>query len=63
VVGAAEVAGSLSPLSVTQANEVWLASDDGAIWLYRPSAGLQQVAKVTTSIKGAPGIAISGPCS
>jgi len=62
-VGTPGVAGSLSPLSVTQGGEVWLASDDGAIWLYRPASGLQEVAKITTSTRGAPGVAISGPCA
>jgi len=38
-----------------------LASNDGAIWLYRPT-GLQQIAKVTTSNQGAPGVSISGAC-
>ena len=56
------VAGAFSPLSATMGNEVWLASDDGAIWLYRTGVGLQQIAKVTTSNQGAPGVAISGPC-
>ncbi len=56
------VAGAFSPLSATRGNEVWLASDDGAIWLYRSGVGLQQIAKVTTSNQGAPGVAISGPC-
>ncbi|HEY2705160.1 MAG TPA: hypothetical protein VGL20_15880 [Candidatus Dormibacteraeota bacterium] len=61
-VGTPGVAGSLSPLSVNDGDRVWLAADDGAIWLYRPSDGLRQVAKVTTSTEGAPGVAISGPC-
>jgi hypothetical protein len=56
------VAGAFSPLSATRDNAVWLASDDGAIWLYRAGVGLQQIAKVTTSNQGAPGVAISGPC-
>jgi hypothetical protein len=56
------VAGPFSPLSATMGNEVWLASDDGAIWLYRTGVGVQQIAKVTTSNQGAPGVAISGPC-
>ncbi len=56
-------AGAFSPLSASMGNEVWLASDDGAIWLYRTGVGLQQIAKVTTSNQGAPGVAISGPCS
>src|ERR1700686_4594723 len=56
------VAGAFSPLSATMGNAVWLASDDGAIWLYRTGVGLQQIAKVTTSNQGAPGVAISGPC-
>src|SRR6202022_3319107 len=56
------VASALSPLSATAGNAVWLASDDGAIWLYRTGLGLQQIAKVTTSNQGAPGVAISGPC-
>ena len=56
------VAGAFSPLSATMGNDVWLASDDGAIWLYRTGVGLQQIAKLTTSNQGAPGVAISGPC-
>jgi hypothetical protein len=56
------VANAFSPLSATRGNEVWLASDDGAIWLYRTGVGIQQIAKVTTSNQGAPGVAISGPC-
>jgi len=56
------VAGAFSPLSATMGNDVWLASDDGAIWLYRTGVGLQQIAKVTTSNQGAPSVAISGPC-
>jgi hypothetical protein len=55
------VAGAFPPLSATIDNQVWLASDDGAIWLYRTGVGLQQIAKVTTSNQGAPGLAISGP--
>jgi hypothetical protein len=50
------------PLSVNDAGRIWLAADDGAIWLYRPDAGLEQVAKVSTSTRGAPGVAVSGPC-
>jgi hypothetical protein len=61
-VGGAGVAGDLSPRSVNDAGRIWLAADDGAIWLYRPDAGLQQVAKVSTSTRGAPGVAVSGPC-
>lgn len=61
--GDAGVAGAFSPLSATMGDEVWLATDDGAIWLYRTGVGLEQIAKVTTSNKGAPGLAISGPCS
>jgi hypothetical protein len=62
-VGTPGVANSLSPLSVNDGDRVWLAADDGAIWLYRPSTGLAQVAKVTTSTQGAPGVAVSGPCA
>jgi hypothetical protein len=61
-VGQPGVAGDLSPLSVTDGGMVWLAADDGAIWLYRVSAGLTEIAKVTTSTAGAPGVSISGPC-
>jgi hypothetical protein len=60
--GDSGVAGAFSPLSATAGDAVWLASDDGAIWLYRTGIGLQQIAKVTTSNQGAPGVAISGPC-
>jgi hypothetical protein len=62
-VGTPGVANSLSPLSVNDGDRVWLAADDGAIWLYRPSTGLTQVAKVSTSTQGAPGVAVSGPCA
>jgi hypothetical protein len=61
-IGQAGVAGAFSPLSATSAAGVWLASDDGAIWLYTSDRALQRVAKVTTSSRGAPGVAISGPC-
>jgi hypothetical protein len=61
-VGDAGVAGDLSPLSVTDGGKVWLAADDGAIWLYRPGSGLIEIAKVTTSTSGAPGVSVSGPC-
>lgn len=56
------IASGFSPLSATKGDAVWLASADGAIWLYRTGVGLQQIAKVTTSNQGAPGVAISGPC-
>jgi hypothetical protein len=62
VVGQPGVAGNLSPLSVTEGDRTWLASDDGQVWLYTPGASMQLVAKVTTSTQGAPGLAISGPC-
>jgi len=62
-VGAAGVAGNLSPLSVNDGDKVWLAADDGAIWMYSATAGFQEVAKVVrTSTQGPPGVAISGPC-
>jgi hypothetical protein len=61
-VGDAGVAGNLSPLSVTEGDRVWLAADDGTIWTDVTGSGLQQVAKVTTSTAGPPGVAISGPC-
>jgi hypothetical protein len=61
-VGQPGVVGDLSPLSVTDGDTVWLATDDGAILRYRPATGLQQVAKVTTSTSGSPGVVISGPC-
>jgi hypothetical protein len=61
-VGDAGVAGDLSPLSVTDGGLVWLAADDGAIWLYRPASGLSEIAKVSTSTSGAPGVSVSGPC-
>jgi hypothetical protein len=56
------VAGAFSLLSATAGNSVWLASDDGQIWVYQTGIGLQEIAKVTTSTQGAPGVAISGPC-
>jgi len=62
-VGDAGVAGTLSPLSANDGDRVWLATDDGTIWLYSATAGLREVAKVVrTSTQGPPGVAISGPC-
>jgi hypothetical protein len=62
-VGGAGVAGNLSPLSVNDGDRVWLAADDGTIWMYSPAAGFQEMAKVvSTSTKGPPGVSISGPC-
>ncbi len=62
-VGSAGVAGNLSPLSVNDGDRVWLASDDGTIWMYRAASGLQEMARVVkTSTRGAPGVVISGPC-
>jgi len=62
-VGDAGVAGNLSPLSVNDGDKVWLAADDGTIWMYSATAGFQEVAKVVrTSTQGPPGVAISGPC-
>ena len=62
-VGDAGVAGALSPLSVNDGDRVWLATNDGTIWMYSPTAGFQEVAKVVrTSMEGPPGVAISGPC-
>jgi len=61
-VGSPGVAGNLSPLSVTDGDSIWLAADDGAIWLYRSKEGMAKVAKVSTSAEGAPGVSISGPC-
>lgn len=56
------IAGPFSPLSATSGDTVWLATNDGAIWAYRTGEGLHEIAKVTTSNQGAPGVAISGPC-
>jgi hypothetical protein len=62
-VGDAGVAGNLSPQSFNDGDRVWLAADDGTIWMYRPAAGFQEMAKVvSTSTKGPPGVSISGPC-
>jgi hypothetical protein len=61
-VGNAGVANGMSPLSVTDGESVWLGSDDGGIWLYRPGSGLRMMAKISTSTQGAPGVSISGPC-
>jgi hypothetical protein len=61
-VGAPGVADDLSPESVTDGGQVWLAGDDGGIWVYTSGAGLREVAKVTTSTQGSPGVVISGPC-
>ena len=56
------VAGAFSPLSATSGTSIWLATDAGAIWLYRQGQGLKEIAQVRTSNQGAPGLAISGPC-
>jgi hypothetical protein len=61
-VGAPGVVGSLSPLSVNDGDRVWLAADDGTIWSYQAATGMREVARVTTSTAGPPGVAISGPC-
>jgi hypothetical protein len=62
-VGDEGVAGNLSPLSVNDGDRLWLAADDGSIWTYTASAGLQEIARVVrTSTSGPPGVAISGPC-
>ena len=62
-VGEPGVAGNLGPLSVNDGDRVWLAADDGTIWMYLPGSGLQRMAKVvSTSNKGAPGVVVSGPC-
>ena len=62
-VGDARVAGNLGPLSVNDGDRVWLASDDGTIWMYVPGSSLREMAKVVkTSTKGAPGVVVSGPC-
>ena len=42
---------------------IWLAADDGTIWMYLPGSGLQRMAKVVrTSNQGPPGVVVSGPC-
>jgi hypothetical protein len=62
-VGDPGVAGNLGPLSVNDGDRVWLASNDGTIWMYVPNSDLQQMAKVVrTSNQGPPGVVVSGPC-
>jgi len=62
-VGDPGVAGDLGPLSVNDGDRLWLAADDGTIWMYVPGSGLRQMAKViTTSSSGPPGVVVSGPC-
>jgi hypothetical protein len=61
-VGDPGVADNLSPLSLTDGAGVWMAADNGQIWRYTRSTGMQLIAKVTTSTQGAPGVAIEGPC-
>jgi hypothetical protein len=62
-VGDPGVAGNLGPLSVNDGDRVWLAADDGTIWMYLPGSGLQRMAKVVrTSDQGPPGVVVSGPC-
>jgi hypothetical protein len=62
-VGDAGVAGNLGPLSVNDGDRIWLAADDGTIWMYLPGSGLQRMAKVVrTSNQGPPGVVVSGPC-
>jgi hypothetical protein len=44
-------------------DRVWLAADDGTIWMYSPAAGFQEIAGVfRTSTEGPPGVAVSGRC-
>jgi len=62
-VGDPGVAGNLGPLSVNDGDRVWLAADDGTIWMYLPGSGLLRMAKVVrTSNQGPPGVVVSGPC-
>jgi hypothetical protein len=62
-VGDPGVAGSLGPLSVNDGDRVWLAADDGTIWMYLPGSSLMQMARVVkTSTAGPPGVVVSGPC-
>jgi hypothetical protein len=62
-VGDPGVAGNLGPLTVNDGDRVWLAADDGTIWMYLPGSGLLQMAKVVkTSTSGPPGVIVSGPC-
>lgn len=51
------VVGCLSPLSLTVGDEVWLAADDGDIWLLEGK--IHRVARIATSPEGPPGVAIS----
>lgn len=56
------VAAGLSPLSWTAGGTVWMADDRGGIWTYAAQTGMRQVAKITTSNDGPPGVSISGGC-
>jgi hypothetical protein len=61
-VGGPGVAGDLA-LSVNDGDRVWMAADDGTVWMYTPAGGLQEMAKVVgTSDFGPPGVVVSGPC-
>jgi hypothetical protein len=62
-VGDPGVANNLDPLSVNDGDRIWLAADDGTIWMYLPGSGLLEMAKVIrTSTSGPPGVVVSGPC-
>lgn len=61
-VGSPGVAGDMA-LSVNDGSRVWMAADDGTVWMYSPAGGLQEMAKVVeTSNQGPPGVVVSGPC-
>lgn len=62
VVGQPNVAADLSPLSATMGNTVWMADVQGGIWRWTAASGMREVARITTSNDGPPGISISGAC-
>lgn len=61
-VGDGGVAGPLGPLTVTDGDDVWMASNGGDLWLYDGGADLVRFDGITTSPEGAPGVVISAVC-
>jgi hypothetical protein len=61
-IGEPGVAGTLGLLSANDGDRVWLAGNDGTIWMYMPGSPLLEAATVRTPAGGAPAVAVSGPC-
>jgi hypothetical protein len=61
-VGDTGVADDFGSLPAVNGHSVWLATDSGQIWRYEQSTGLRQMASITASTQGTPGVVIAGGC-